>query len=83
MKVSSRTYTLSIERHDEGFLAYFPALPGCHTWGKTYEAAVRNAEEALELYLETLAAHGDPIPEDQLLNAPVSLGVTVRTPVIS
>jgi predicted RNase H-like HicB family nuclease len=83
MKVSSRTYTLSIERHDDGYLAYFPALRGCHTWGNTYEAAVRNAEEALELYLETLAAHGDPIPEDQTFNKPVSLGVTVRTAVIS
>jgi antitoxin HicB len=83
MKVMSRTYTLSIERHDGGYLAYFPALAGCHTWGETYEAAVRNAEEALELYLETLAAHGDPLPDDQAVNEPVSLGVTVRTPVIS
>jgi predicted RNase H-like HicB family nuclease len=46
------TYTLEIERHDDGYLAYFPALPGCHTWGKTYEAAVRYAEEALTRPLE-------------------------------
>jgi predicted RNase H-like HicB family nuclease len=83
MKVSSRTYTLSIERHEDGYLAYFPALRGCHTWGTTYEAAVRNAEEALEAYLETLVAHGDPIPDDQAISEPVSLGITVRTPVIS
>jgi predicted RNase H-like HicB family nuclease len=83
MKVSSRTFTLSIERRDDAYIAYFPALPGCHTWGTTYEAAVRNAEEALGLYLETLASHGDPIPDDQTINEPVSLGVTVRTPVIS
>ena len=83
MKVSSRTYTLSIERYDDGYIAYFPALPGCHTCGKTYEAAVRNAEEALALYLETLAAHGDRFPDDQSINEPVSLGVTVRTAVIS
>lgn len=83
MKVDSRTYTLSIERHEDAYVAYFPALPGCYTWGKSYEAAVRNAEEALELYLETLAAHGDAIPDDQVINEPVSLGVTVRTPVIS
>jgi len=83
MEIASRTYTLSIERHDDTYVAYFPALPGCHTWAKTYEAAVRNAEEALELYLETLAAHGDPLPDDKMINEPVSLGVTVRTPVIS
>jgi predicted RNase H-like HicB family nuclease len=53
---------MEIERHDDGYLAYFPALPGCHTWGKIYEAAVRYAEEALAGYLETLAKHEDPIP---------------------
>lgn len=83
MEVSSRTYTLSIERREDGYLAYFAALPGCHTWGSTFEAAIRNAEEALELYLETLAAHGDPIPDDNVINEPVSLGVTVRIPVVS
>ena len=62
MKKQALTYTLEIEHHDDGYLAYFPALPGCHTWGKTYEAAVRYAEEALSGYLETLAKHGDPIP---------------------
>jgi predicted RNase H-like HicB family nuclease len=74
---------LSIEKHPIGYMAYFPALPGCNTWGTTYEGAVRNAEEALELYLQTLAAHGDSIPDDRIVSQPVSLGVTVRMPVIS
>jgi hypothetical protein len=39
MEKKALTYTLEIERHDDGYLAYFPALPGCHTWGKTYETA--------------------------------------------
>jgi predicted RNase H-like HicB family nuclease len=52
----SLTYTLTIESHPEdgGYLAYFPALPGCHTWGESYEQAVRNAEEVLVGYLEAL-----------------------------
>jgi len=69
MKVSSRTYTLTIERHDDGYLAYFPVLPGCHTWGRTYKEAVANVEEALALFLETLATHGDPIPKEPLNRA--------------
>jgi predicted RNase H-like HicB family nuclease len=36
------------------------------TWGETYEAAVRNAEEALTVYIETLIANGDPIHEPPL-----------------
>jgi antitoxin HicB len=82
MKTSTRTYTLSIERHPDGYLAYFPALAGCHTWGKTYEEAVAHAKEALAVYLETLADNGDLIPEERS-DKPVSLGVTVRTPVIA
>jgi predicted RNase H-like HicB family nuclease len=47
-------YSLSIEFHEDegGYLACFPALPGCHTWGASYEEAVKNAEEALLGYLE-------------------------------
>ena len=83
MKRKALTYTLEIERHDEGYLAFFPALPGCHTWRKTYESAVRYAEEALTGYLETLAKHGDPIPVETDIDAPTSLGITVRTSVIA
>ena len=62
------TYPLAVERHDEdgGYLAYFPSLPGCQTWGETYEAAVHNAENALAVYIETLTANGDPIPEPNI-----------------
>jgi|HubBroStandDraft_4_1064222.scaffolds.fasta_scaffold257750_2 predicted RNase H-like HicB family nuclease len=83
MKIDKRTYTLTIERHPDGYLAYFPALPGCNTWGKTHEEAVGYAEEALTLYLETLIAHNDPIPEEADSTEPVSLGVTVRTATIA
>jgi antitoxin HicB len=83
MKVSSRTYTLSIEKHPDGYLAYFPALPGCNTWGKTYEEAIKYAEEALALYLDTLIEHGDDIPEENNIAEPVSLGIIVRTPVVA
>ena len=77
IKTSTRTYTLAIEKHPGGYLAYFPALAGCQTWGKTYEEAVTRAEEALAAYLETLADYGDPLPEEHS-DKPVSLGITVR-----
>jgi predicted RNase H-like HicB family nuclease len=81
MKISSRTYTLSIEKHPDGFLAFFPALEGCNTWGNTYEEAVKTSEEALAL--ETLDNLGKAIPEEKDINQPVSLGVTVRVPIIA
>jgi len=41
-----------------------PSLPGCISQGKTREEAVANIKEAIELYIESLAMHGDPIPEE-------------------
>jgi predicted RNase H-like HicB family nuclease len=55
-------------------VAFVPILPGCHTQGETLEEAERNVSEAIELYLESLAAHGlyleslaahgEPAPEE-------------------
>lgn len=61
-------FRLTIESHPEdgGYLAYVPTLPGCQTWGGTYEAASRNAKEALAVYIETLTANADPLPKAPL-----------------
>lgn len=75
-------YSLSIEFHEDegGYLASFPALPGCHSWGATYEEAVKNAEEALLGYLEALQKNGETIPQEDHLAGEVSLGVVVNLP---
>jgi len=42
-----------LEKSDEGgFTAYVPSLPGCISEGNTEEEAVKNIQEAIELYLE-------------------------------
>jgi predicted RNase H-like HicB family nuclease len=81
MEHRGHTYSLEIERHDDGYLAYFPALPGCHTWGTTFEAAVMHAEEALMGYIEALHLNGQKLPIERFV-AKVSLGVTVKIPTI-
>ncbi len=67
MKTTTVTKTLSYsvfyEQHSEGgFVAFVPSLPGCHTQGETLEETERNVKEAIALYLESLAAHKEPIP---------------------
>ncbi len=47
---------------DEAYIAEVPELPGCVTHGSTYAAAASNAQEAMELWLETAEEFGDPIP---------------------
>ena len=47
-----------------GFTVTVPLLPGCVTWGDTLDEAIGNAKEAIELYLESLTAHGEEIPSE-------------------
>jgi len=39
----------------EAYHAYCPALKGCHTWGLTYDEALANVREAIELYIDDLS----------------------------
>jgi len=43
-----------MEDESGGYVAFVPALPGCHTQGDTIEELVDNVREAIELYVETL-----------------------------
>ena len=47
-----------------GFTVLVPSLPGCITYGETLQEAKEMAKEAIELYLESLAAHNSLIPND-------------------
>lgn len=56
-------YRVVVETDEDGvFVAQVPSLPGCVTQGKTRQEALENAKEAVAAYLESLAAHGDPLP---------------------
>lgn len=56
-------YRVLIEQDEDGvFVAHVPSLPGCVTQGATREEALSNVREAIALYLESLEAHGDPVP---------------------
>jgi predicted RNase H-like HicB family nuclease len=44
-----------IEQDSDGYYAYCPALEGCQSQGRTFEEAMKNIQEAAELYLETLS----------------------------
>ena len=60
------TYTVAVLHEADGrFSAIVPALPGCATWGDTFEEAIDAVGEAIGLYLDTLRDFGDPLPKDQ------------------
>lgn len=60
----SYTYRVIIEADEGGFHAFVPALPGCHTWGKTIKEAREMVRDAIDAYLRSVIADGRPIPED-------------------
>jgi antitoxin HicB len=60
-----RNYRILLTREPEGgFTVNVPSLPGCITYGETMEEAIAMAKDAIELYLESLAAHGEEIPDE-------------------
>lgn len=69
MKSTQKTlsYTAVIQQDTDGnHLVSFPALPGCFTFGQTFEEAVKMGQEVLELWIEELVASGKTLPDEQL-----------------
>jgi predicted RNase H-like HicB family nuclease len=63
--MSEYTIILDSDEEGNGYTVAVPTLPGCITQGKTKEEAIERAKEAIALYIESLAADGEPIPEER------------------
>ena len=58
-------YKVIFERAEEGgCVVTCPAVPGTVSQGDTYEEALANVKEAIELALECYREDGVPLPED-------------------
>jgi predicted RNase H-like HicB family nuclease len=65
-------YAVIIEEAGDGsFSAYVPDLPGCVACGDSIVEARDRIHEAVRLHIESLEAHGEPVP------APTSQACTV------
>lgn len=51
-----------VEKDGDGFHAYAPALKGLHVDGETEDQALENAKEAIDVYLQSLQKHNEPLP---------------------
>jgi predicted RNase H-like HicB family nuclease len=66
------SYTAIIQRDNEGYYPVtFPSLPGCVTFGRSYEEAIKMAQEVLELWIEELVESGKGLPIEQLSSVTV------------
>lgn len=64
--MSEYRYTILLHPDEEqgGYTVTVPALPGCITEGDTIEESIAMAKEAIQLYIESLIADGEPVPEE-------------------
>lgn len=59
-----------------GYVAFVPALPGCHSQGETLEETEENIKEAIIVYLESVREHKEKIPsETRILQGKVEIRV--------
>lgn len=66
----------AIVGHDvDGYWARCPELQGCYTQGRTYEEALANLREAVELHVEDRLALGEDIPQVEAISL-----ITVEVP---
>lgn len=70
-------YTIILDPDPEegGYTVTVPSLPGCVTQGETLEEAIAMAKDAIRLFIETLIADGEPVPEER--EHPQALTVSV------
>jgi predicted RNase H-like HicB family nuclease len=59
-----------VESDEDGYFVDCPALQGCYSQGVTYEEAIANIKDAIQLHLEDRLARGEEIPH------PVSLSLS-------
>ena len=75
------TYKVQIHPAAEGgYWAEVPALPGCFTQGETLEEVTAMVREAIEGYLQGLAARGKAFPVEMPGKRRYEFPVTVRAP---
>jgi predicted RNase H-like HicB family nuclease len=76
-------FKVVVEPDEDKWSAYCPALldHGGATWGNTKEEALRHIHEVVQMVVQSLIDHGEPIPEgpaDEVQVSPESqVAVTV------
>jgi predicted RNase H-like HicB family nuclease len=78
-------YAVIIEQGGTSYGAYAPELPGLGVAGDSIEEVERLIREAIPLHIESLRAHGDPVPPPStvattIISAPAALTSTASDP---
>ena len=72
------TYNVVLAPLEEGgFMVTVPTLPGCFSYGETQADALEKIREAIELHVDGLIKHNQPVPRDDVspINAIIQVPV--------
>jgi antitoxin HicB len=76
MKQTRMRYTVLMDKNESGgYTVTVPSLPGCISQGDTWEETLKNIEEAIAGYIETLKILKKPVP--------VEVKVTIKDTIIA
>jgi len=76
MKQKRMRYTVLMDKNESGgYTVTVPSLPGCISQGDNWDEALKNIEEAITGYIETLKILKKPVP--------VEVEVTLKDPVVA
>lgn len=76
MKQTRMHYTVLMDKNESGgYTVTVPSLPGCISQGDNWDEALKNIEEAITGYIETLKILKKPVP--------VEVEVTLKDPVVA
>jgi len=74
MKQKILNYTVVFQKEKEGgYTVFVPMLPGCVSYGKNLEVAKKMIKDAIKLYLESLIAHNEEIPEENAFYSQINI----------
>lgn len=62
MNATHYSMLIQWDSEDEIYIVSVPELPGAKTHGKTYEEAIKNALDVVELWIDAAKKDGRPVP---------------------
>jgi predicted RNase H-like HicB family nuclease len=78
MPKQTHTFQVIVEQDESGwYVAECPAFKACYTQGKTYEEALENIKDVIEMCLEELKESGQPVPQQPEIISVRRVEVTV------
>ena len=61
-------FPVVIEKDKDGYYAFCPDLQGCYTQGETYEEALANIRDCIQLHIEDRLAAGEEVPQHEQIS---------------